>query len=432
MSRKLSAIEHLIDGNIVYVVRLEGTVDTERLRYALLSVQRKHPALRTLIREEPDGLYYEEDCAPPVPLHMTMRTEDNQYRLEYQRELTTPFAYDQPQLRAVCLRAAGETDLLLTTSHRICDGMSMLTIVREVLRLLHADEDLAPYTAITTQDIIGDYRPSQPWKRSLKARLLDGLLRLIPESRRTPENNEYSLEWSADRPFSDTLKQRCKTEGVSIHSALVVALDRALSTVLGKKSPAWIESPMDARRGRLAALKSDMLFFGGGSLKIQTGQGMHTGFWERAREVNQRLRKDIEQELENIPARYHFFEMLRPLPRRRLQSIVRIGDALKLNGSWNRFSLSNLANIVVTGPDAPFQVTDLRIYVHSFNTRILGIVVYALNGMMRFYYVGDEKCMSCRHAEELRREFMAVLQQQTMQEDQSASGPPYLPTAAAD
>jgi NRPS condensation-like uncharacterized protein len=150
MSRKLSAIEHLIDGNIVYVVRLEGTVDTERLRYALLSVQRKHPALRSLIREEPDGLYYEEDCAPPVPLHMTMRTEDNQYRLECQRELTTPFAYDQPQLRAVCLRAAGETDLLLTTSHRICDGMSMLTIVREVLRLLHADEDLAPYTAITT------------------------------------------------------------------------------------------------------------------------------------------------------------------------------------------------------------------------------------------------------------------------------------------
>ena len=32
MRRKLSAIEHMIDGNIVYFVRLEGVLDPERLR----------------------------------------------------------------------------------------------------------------------------------------------------------------------------------------------------------------------------------------------------------------------------------------------------------------------------------------------------------------------------------------------------------------
>jgi hypothetical protein len=424
MRRKLSAIEHMIDGNIVYFVRLEGTIDAARLGYALSCVQRKHPALRTLIRKERDGLYYEEDCAPPVPLRVAFRLQDSQYRSECQRELTTVFPYDQPQLRAVCLQAAQETDLLLTTSHRICDGMSMLTIVREVLRLLHTDEELIPYTALTTQDIIGDYQPPQPWKRRLQASFLNGLLRLIPKSQREPENNEYSLEWCADRAFSDALKRRCKAESVSIHSALVVALDRTLSTVLRKRSPAWIESPMDARRGRLAALKSDMLFFGGGSLKVRTGYGMQTEFWARAREVNEQLRNDIERELLNIPARYHFFQMLQPLPSGRMQSIVRLGDALKLNGSWNRFALSNLANVEVSSPDAPFRVTDLRIYVHSFNTRVVGIVVYSLNGKMRFYYVGDEKCMSCRHAEELKREFMSVLQREVMREpecDRSAA-----------
>jgi hypothetical protein len=432
MKRKLSAIEHLIDGNIVYFVRLEAAVDVTRLKHALSCVQLKHPALRTLIRAERGRLYYEEDCAGPVPLRVALRLEDNQYRSECQQELTTLFPYDQPQLRAVCLQAAEETDLLLTTSHRICDGMSMLTVVREVLRLLHTDEELIPYKAITTQDIIGDYRPPQRWKRRLKAGILNGLLGLIPESRRTPENNEFSLEWSADRAFSDALKLRCKTEGVSIHSALVVALDRALSAVLEKRSPAWIESPMDARRGRLAALKSDMLFFGGGSLKIRTGQGMQTEFWERVRQVNEQLHKDIEQELHNIPARYHFFEMLRPVRSGQMQSLVRMGDALKLNGSWNRFALSNLGNVSLTAPDAPIQIKDLRIYVHSFNIRMLGIVAYALNGIMRFYYVGDEKCMSCRHAEDLKRAFMSVLQEQTMQAAQAASGSALLSTAAAD
>lgn len=430
MRRKLSALEHMIDGNVVYFVRLEGVVDATRLKHALACVQRKHPALRTLIRTERDGLYYEEDCAPPVPLRAAVRLNDSQYRQECQRELTTMFPYDQPQLRVVCLQAEEETDLLLTTSHRICDGMSMLTIVREVLRLLRTDEELKPYPAITTKDMIGDYCPPQPWKRNLQAGFVNGLLGLIPESRRTPENNEYSLEWCADRAFSDNLKQRCKAEGVSIHSALVVALDRALLTVLEKKSPAWIESPMDARRGRLAALKSDMLFFGGGSLKIRTGQGTQSEFWERAREVNEKLQKDIEYELRNIPARYHFFEMVRPVPSGRMQSLVRMGDALKLNGSWNRFALSNLGNVAVTTPDAPFRVTDLRIYVHSFNIRLLGIVAYALNGMMRFYYVGDEKCMSCRRAEELKHEFMSVLQHQTMQGNLTAIFPS--PSAAAD
>jgi hypothetical protein len=211
------------------------------------------------------------------------------------------------------------------------------------------------------------------------------------------------------------LKQRSKAEGVSIHAALVVALDRSLFTVLGKKkAPAFIESPMDARRGRLAALKSDMLFFGGGSLVIPTG-------WARAREIHEQIRRDIEREMLNIPGRYHFAEMLRPLPSAQMQSMVRLGDALKMNGSWNRFALSNLGNVVVSDSDAPFRVKDLRLYVHSFNIRLLGLVAYALNGEMRFYFVSDEKCLSSKQAAGLKREFMALLRQQLIPAEESAS-----------
>ena len=422
MRRKLSAIEHMIDGNIVYFVRLEGSFDPERLRLALGRVQRKHPALRTLIREQRDGLYYEEDCAPEIPLRIHQRVEDDDFRRESQLELTTVFRFDQPQLRAVMLQSERESDLLLVTSHRICDGMSMLTIVREVLGALHKNEDLIPYAPITTRDMIGDYQPPQPWKRKLAACLVNGFTRLIPHSRRASENKERCLEWAADRALSDTLKQRCKKEGVSIHAALVVALDRALFTVLGKKkAPALIESPMDARRGRLAALKSDMLFFGGGSLVIPTGRARELDFWARVREIHEQIRRNIEQEMLNIPGRYHLFEMLRPLPTAQMQSVVRAGDALKINGSWNRFALSNLGNVVVSDSDAPFRVKDLRLYVHSFNIRLLGLVAYALNGEMRFYFVSDEKCLSSGQAEGLKREFMTLLRQQLIPAEKSSS-----------
>ncbi|WP_158943720.1 hypothetical protein [Granulicella sp. S190] len=247
----------------------------------------------------------------------------------------------------------------------------------------------------------------------MKAMLVNGLTRLIPHSRRAPENREGCLEWATDRALSDTLKQRCKAEGVSIHAALVVALDRALLKVLGEqKAPALIESPMDARRGRLTALKSDMIFFGGGSLKIPSGQERTLGFWARTREMHEQIRRDIEREMVNIPGRYHFFEMLRPLPAAQIQSMVRLGDRLKINGSWNRFALSNLGNVVVSDSDAPFRVKDLRIYVHSFNIRLLGLVAYALNGEMRFYLVSDEKCLSSKQAEALKHEFMSLLREQ--------------------
>jgi hypothetical protein len=413
MKRKLSAIECMIDGNIVYMVRLEGSFRVDRLREALARVQRKHPALRMVLRKQTDGLYYEENCAPDVPLRIVPRTSEDDYKRESLTELETAFVEDRSLLRAVWLPAETESDLLLVTSHRICDGMSMLTIVREVLFALHSDEELVPYEPITAKVMIGDYEPPQPWKRKLIASLLNNALRLIPASRRPLENKEYALEWGAGQALTDALKQRCKAEGVSIHAALVIALDRALLQVLGeKKLPGWIESPMDARRGRLASLKSDMLFFGGGSLKMRTGQASEEEFWTKGRTVHEEIRRMIDQEMEAIPGRYSFNELLRPVPHGRIQTMVQLGDALKVNGSWNRMALSNLGNVVVSDASAPFRVKDLRLYVHSFNFRLLGIVAYAFNGEMRFYYVGDEKCLSVEQANALKNEFMNQLQRQ--------------------
>jgi hypothetical protein len=413
MKRRLSAVEQMIDANIVYMVRLEGRVERDRLSSALLRVQRRHPALRARICEDAKGLYYEEDCAPEVQLRIIPRLTEEHYRSECQAELVTAFAYEQAQLRAVWLESELEGDLLLTTSHRICDGMSMLIIVREVLRALQVTEDLIPYAPVTTLDIIGDYRPSQPWKKKLFAQTLNGLLRLIPDSRRAQENKEHHLEWLADEGFLNTLKFRCKSEGVSIHAALNVALAETLETILGKERlPEWIESPIDARRGRLTALKSDMVFFGGGSIKLRTGRSADIEFWERARTMNREINAQVEQEMMDIPGRYYFQQLLRPIRKAQVKTIVRLGDVLKLNGSWNRFALSNLGNVVLGEPEASFRVKDLRIYMHSFNVRLLCLITYTFDNEMRFCCLGDERCLSISQADGLKREFMNLLQRQ--------------------
>jgi hypothetical protein len=421
MRRRLSIIEHMADINIVYLVSLEGSFSLDRLRAALSCLQHKHPALRALIREEPDGLYYERDCAPEIPLQIAPRVNKYDCRRECQAELTTVFAYDQPQLRVLWLKSEQENDLLLTASHRICDAMSMFTIVREILRSLYTDEELIPYAPITTQDIIGDYQPPQLWKSKLAAHLMNGLLRLIPSSRRARENSQHHLQWRAGRVLSKAIRQRCKAERVSVHAALMVTLERALFAVFGKKKfPKWIISPMDLRRGRFAALKSDMVFSGAGNFKIST-RSPDVEFWSRARAINDEIHSKIEQEIHDIPGRFHFLEKLRPLSSGQMRSLVRLSNALNFNGSCDRFGLSNLGNIVINDSDAPFRVKDLRLYIHSFNFRPIGLIPYSLNGEMRFYCVSDEKCLNRSQMNALKREFMALLQHQVIQTDNSAS-----------
>jgi GT2 family glycosyltransferase len=433
--RKLLQIEHVVDCNIVYFLKVRGCFVLEGLGSALHRVQRKHPALRVLLRGERSGLYYEYDAAPEIPIRVVQRRNDEDYRLECELELQARFGKDEPLFRVTWLRGEREHDLLFTTSHRICDGASMLILVREILGCLCETAEvssetaqqtpartnahgtmktvpsrLVPYEPITRRDLIADYQPRSVWKHKFMAPVLNCVLRLIPESRRPPENREHSLEWRADVSLSKRLRQRCKQERVPVHAMFLVALDRALAAVFRGEVPKWIENPIDIRRGRFSALKDDMVFFGGGNFKLITGQSPEEEFWPRARAVSEEIRAKVEQELLDIPGRFYFSELLRPLSRGQVQTIVRLGDALKMNGSWNRFAFSNLGNVTVIESEAPLQVTDLRIYMHSLNVRALCLVTYTFNGEMRFYCMGDEKCISPEQAETLRQRFMALLE----------------------
>jgi hypothetical protein len=432
MRRKLSHIEHIVEGNIVIAVQLADCIEAARLQSALSRVQRKHPALRVLLREEPDGLYYEADAAPQIPLRIVPHATEDDYRQECQNELNTAFPGHQPMLRVVWLRSDPESYLLFTTSHRICDGVGVLTIVREVLRTLHSDDPLVPYEPVTRRDVIGDYQPPNPWQRKVAAFLTNGLLRLIPESRRAPENKEHYLEWSTSRELLFALKQRCKEEHVAIHAALLVALDRALAATFGsRKLPKWIENPMDIRRKGFPALKSDTVFFSGGNFRVRTGQALNAEFWTRARTIHEQIHRDVKREIGEIRSTYHFSEMLRPLTRSQVQSVVRLGDAFRMNGSWNRFALSNLGRVTLTAADAPFRVKDLRMYMHSFNFRALCLVTYIFEGEMRFYCVSDERCMERGQIETLRRELMAVLENNVAAVEGAPGEAPRMPAALA-
>jgi len=405
----------------------------EEIQSALSRLQHKHPALRCSIRRERGYLYYEEDTSLRIPLRVISRNNVGDYERERHIELTTPFSYELPQLRVVWLRSELENDLLFTSSHRICDGMSMLIIVKEMLRLLCSNEHWASYEPVTIHDIIGDYQPAQRWKSRLKAALLNGLLFLVPNSSRIPDNSEHHIEWTANSAVSGALKRRCKKEGVVLHAAILVMVERALFSVCGDRSPKWIANQIDPRKKRFPALKGDMLFFGGGGFKVESVlTSEHEGFWERARAIHKSMRGLIDEELVKIPARFYTFETLRPLSDGQARWILHLLEIFKKGDGLGGFALSNLGEVSLAETSAPIRVKDLFVYIHSFKTRLLGLVPYVLNGVMHFYFVADEKCVTLQQAETFKRAFMAILEYEVGQEEENANRFSPLSTAVAE
>ena len=408
MKRKLSRIEGFLNGNLVCFVSVDGHFTYDQLRVALARVQRKHPALRRVIRADADGLYYEDASSVEIPL----RVAEGDYSQECERELTTDFDHNKPQLRVVWLRQA-PPGLLFATSHRICDGMSILLIVKEVLTALCSDENLIPYDAITVADIIGDYRPPKPWKFKLLVSLFNFVLRFIPSSGAPSSKREQFLEWRASQDLTEAIRRRSKIEGISVHAVLLTALNCALCTVFGNRAPKWINSQIDPRRGRFRALRKDMLFFGGGSFKTATAPVRPEQFWARARAIQEDMPRLIEEEIAKIPARFYLFESLRPLSDGQLRWIMRLIEAWTGRRRMGGFALSNWGNVDLLPYDAPLRINDVRLYVHSFKTKALGLLPYSVNGEMRFYCVSHEDCMTPDNMAALEREFMTILEAQS-------------------
>ena len=417
MSRRtLSNIEHLAEVNIACSVRLLGRLNLSDLRTALAIVQRRHPALRALIRPANEVLYYETDAAPEIPIRALQLNDEEACRREWEFELSTAFHPEFPQLRVVYLEREADCELLFTTSHRICDGLSIFIVVKDVFRTLAGCDALNAYEDISAKDIIGVYRPGWSWLTSTAVPLVNTCLRLLPASRPASRKKEYFAESSAGHETSMFLRQQCKAEGVSVHAAFLVALDRALFAVLGTRSPKWMTCPIDLRRGRFPIVKDDMLFYGGGNVKVRTGRWIKGSFWDCARVLTAEVRAQVEREVISIPRRLYLFEKLRPLTCGQVQWLVRVSETWESKRRVKGIGVSNLGNVEFSGHDCPLPIKDIRFSARSLNFGILGLIPYTINGDMRFYWTSSENFLDEGELRALNQEFMRALGQQVKRE----------------
>ncbi|AGN70717.1 hypothetical protein B2K_39560 [Paenibacillus mucilaginosus K02] len=146
--------------NIPMVLRLEGTLDRERLEAAFAELIRRHDILRTsMVLHDGEPVQVIRENVPFAVLEMD--SDDNRVN-EALQEFFVPFDLSAaPLLRAGIVRLGRESCLLLLDMHHIVsDGISMGVLIREFSRL-YAGERLEPLRL--------QYKDYSVWQRQFVA-----------------------------------------------------------------------------------------------------------------------------------------------------------------------------------------------------------------------------------------------------------------------
>src|SRR4051812_30844669 len=157
MHRELNEIEYFNwcvgqPYNMVVAVQVRGRLRPDRLRSALDKVQQRHPLLGVNTEIGAGELpWFSSEGVGPIPLTIVQDAEADAPQVLAEGELTATFARDHPQssrlpLMRVSLLLARDSSqpasLVFTAQHVIADGLSMVFLVRDLLRFIE-DPDAA-------------------------------------------------------------------------------------------------------------------------------------------------------------------------------------------------------------------------------------------------------------------------------------------------
>ncbi len=396
---------------IVLPIEIRGQLSEERLRNALAGLQAKHLLLRCLITYKDGRPWYEvQEPPPPISLRIIPRRSTDDWVRESAHEEARLFNAGEPLIRLTWLRGEDASELLLTCHHCLCDGVSTVTLLRELL-LLHDD----PEQDIGHDDSLHHYEDLLPDEvqqdRRLRRRirwvtaLLRFLIRFFPSGPALPYNDRYTLRWILDSPTLQALSRRCDAEGVSVFGALSVALILGFRRVCGTRTVRKFTVPVDPRKF-LPKLQADQLFLIAPTIDLfletpDLNRVTETDFWHLARS----LKADMRQKIDKLGARFHKhllgLEYLHPV----YGKLIALGRS---RPAPCNVSLSYLGRLDLTRDYRDFRLEA----VHSPSAALTPsplLVLSRFADCLDFSFIADEKCLSRAQAMTIRDTAMSIL-----------------------
>lgn len=412
----------------VFTVKLLGTLDENRLRWALRSLQARHPLLCSVVEyvDRRPHFVVQENPAP-IPLRIVERTGEDDWQSQVRREWTVPGGLGrQPLARFVWLRGAHASELILVAHHCICDGQSGMTLLEECLRAcddpqeipereltnleltnvdaLQTVEDLVP--AALRQDPHFERRVR--WKmRMLRLGLL--LKRKDGGKMGSPivSDQIYFHRRRLDAGTSLLMMNRCRAEGVTVLAAATLAFLLAFREIRGGSALRKTYTMVNVRRF-LPQLKPGALFgiAPGVELclkKLSLGKIAEADFWECARRIKAEMTRRIDRLGAGL---YEYLVGLESLHDKYEQLVGNTENAPAVR----HLTLSNMGRLDLPTQYRTFTVETVYSPVVMVSpTPANTVVLSSFAGELEFAMIADAQSLPLTEAAAIQQRAMAIL-----------------------
>jgi len=369
--RKLSNLERAFlwnpYSNAVIAARIKGNISEEKIKRSLMKVRQIHPFLGVkILFDKNHDAWFSTDNVPSPDIKIVSRLTDTQWFEEFQENIKIPFNLEKgPLIRFILLHSEEVSDLIIISSHSICDGMSLIYLIRDLLKNY---KDTQQENKVTSPLDIMDYLPTGGF--SLSSIMIRILVKYANwRWKRNPyyftiedynalynaywEKNSFGTVLAEFEPQeTESLSKLCKENGVSIGSAVAMAFIAAYEDVIGfVKKKKQISVPLDLRRHATAAI-GDVFCLCAGASQFPYDYDVKKSFWENAsilhEEIHNRVNNldsfgmevlDSDPTLLDALSCFAFFERFIPDAYYRTENLLRFSQDKK-NIAFNILKIS--------------------------------------------------------------------------------------------
>ena len=313
LKRKMSGTERrflrMPSANVVMVASIKGLVSREQLKSAVLKARQKHFLLgvRVSLDDDSAGWFISKDV-PEIPVEVMPRFTQEDWIQVTTEELKHAFSVETgPLIRFLLLESPEVSDLIITAHHSICDGRSLVYLIRDIMVYLsNPERDLK--TSQVMPVAVEDCLPSSASSSFLYRLIVNRINKKWIRRGISFNENDYKdlhqtfwqtnqvsiLTWELTEPQTSALVDRCHQEQVSINSTLYTAFLAAQNHIQGDSQPYLqnIMVPVDFR-SRLTQPVGEAFGFYASAVIFKQKYHSKKSFWDMARIIDKKIKQRL-------------------------------------------------------------------------------------------------------------------------------------------
>ncbi|NNH74754.1 hypothetical protein HLB23_33725 [Nocardia uniformis] len=415
-------IDQISPSNCSGRVWVRGRVTPEQLDRAAAAVVAEYPLLRVGVEHGADfDPRFVPLPEPRIPLRRVSSDDPEAWQREIDAEMREPFDSAMGMVRLVDVVHAADTaaeshDLILTVSHVIADGRSLISLLRKLIEYGSTGADPVVRAPIPPADDLIPTTARGAW-RYLYTTLYDQVVALVRRPRllrgasRVPlaERVTRVVHRRLDAEQLAALVTDCRAAGVTVHGALAGAVALAIGKTVRPNGSGvtGIGSPVDFRPALTPAPAADELGIYAPVLANFVRFGARASLWSAARSVNQQLRRGVRQQrhLATVAG-------MRYGTPKSLETGWRFVELIDRRAPWN-VSVTNLGRIDFPAQLGEWHLSNLSIAAGNSCVSALTVAVTTAHNEMHIEFCYVEGMLTPTGAEEFADRVLATLTDRT-------------------